>query len=171
MVDAVVRIRLAVLSEASVVHRVMRAAFEASGAERHPSSALREREEDVRRAMAEGGGLVAHLDGEAVGSGRFRWRVSDDGSRVLSFERLAVLPSHRGRGVGTAMIRWLEEHARQGGAARVEVTVRSQQPDNRPYYQARGYRIVGYSGRYGIVDLRTHMQKDLSGGLDPEGGC
>jgi GNAT superfamily N-acetyltransferase len=160
MADSV-RIRLASATEAPTVHRVMMAAFASSRTHPHPSSALRESEDRVRQAMAEGGAVLAHLGEEVVGSGRFAWHRRHDGTRVLSYERLAVVPAHQGRGVGSAMIRWLEEHARSGGAVAVEVTVRSQQPDNRPFYQARGYRIVRYSGRYGIPDLRAHMEKDL----------
>lgn len=163
MAEAPVKIRLARPDEAARVHAVMRAAFDEYRAQPTPSSALLETVQDVRLAMEHGGALLG-FDGEtAVASGRFGWRVRDDGTAALFYERLAVLPSHRGRGIGRAMIAWLEHHARVGGARVVEVTVRSQQPDNRPYYQALGYRITGYSERYGIADIRTHMEKALPG--------
>ncbi|MFW6049942.1 MAG: GNAT family N-acetyltransferase [Myxococcota bacterium] len=155
-------IRLARPGEAERVHRLMADAFEEYRAQPHPSSALGEDVEAVRRAMEGGGAILAFEGDEPVGSGRFIWKRREDGRLALAFERLAVPPAHRGRGIGAAMIEWLEAHARDGGADVVEVTVRSQQPDNRPYYLRRGYRITGYSARYGIPDIRTHMEKDCS---------
>jgi predicted N-acetyltransferase YhbS len=154
-------IRLAQTDEASLVHALMQQAFAETLAQAHPSSALKETVDDVHQAMARGGALLALVEGEPVGTGRFEWRARPDGRRALSFERLAVAPEWRGRGIGGALIAWLEDHARRGGAQVVEATVRSEQPDNRPYYLARGYRIVGYSGRYGLPRIRTHVEKDL----------
>lgn len=154
-------IRLARPDEAHVVHRIMREAFAEYGSQPMPSSALHETVDDVREAMEQGGAILALEDDTPIGSARFGWRRREDGVLALCFERLAVRPVRRGHGIGGAMIDWLEEHARADGAGLVEATVRSQQPDNRPYYVARGYRITGYSGRYGIEDIRTHLEKKL----------
>ncbi len=140
------------------MYALMKAAFATSATEAHPSSALGESVDDVERAMARGGGVLAFRDGRPIGSGRFEL-CPEEG--WLSFERLSVLESERGRGVGSKMIAWLEEHARDLGLREARVCARSREPDNRPYYQARGYRITRYSGRYGIPDLRTHLQKPL----------
>ena len=185
------RIRLADDADVEDVHRIMLAAFEGTRRYDHPSSALRETVDDVRRALASPGtddairrGIVAELAGERLGSGRFAVQshppvtgamiaeaAAGHAARrapggALFYERLAVLPAHQGRGVGGAMIDWLEALARKLRLEAVETTVRSQQPDNRPYYLARGYEITGYSGRYGIPDLRTHVRKVLG----PPGG-
>ena len=104
MIDALV-IRDAQPDEAHVVHAVTRAAFAEHAREPHPSSALRETLSDLRRAMADGGALLALLDGRAIGAAR--WAV-DPGRAHLKYERLAVLPGHRGQGVGRAIIAWLE---------------------------------------------------------------
>ncbi len=85
----------------------------------------------------------------------------DGEAGFLAYERLAVHPGLRNRRVGSAMVDFLEEHARSVGLSEVRADARSQQPDNRPYYLARGYRIVGYAERYGIPDMRTHMAKTL----------
>lgn len=173
------QVRLASPDEAALVHRLMMRAFEEHAGYEHPSSALRETVEDVRAALSEGGGLVALLEGVPVGSGRFsvRWRGTpptdaiarategqnvEGGGGTLTFDRLGVVPEHRGRGIGSAMVDWLEALARRLGLDAVETTARSQQPDNRPWYLQRGYRVTGYSGRYGIPDIRTHMRKDLT---------
>lgn len=151
-------IRLADPAEASLVREVMRAAFAESSALANPSSALRETDADVRRAMESGGAILLFHEHEAVGSARF---VLDP--TTLTFSRLAVLPSTRGQGRGAAMIAWLEDFATAKGCTEIRAEARSQQPDNRPYYLALGYEIVGYSGRYGIPDIRTHLRKRLTG--------
>jgi GNAT superfamily N-acetyltransferase len=98
-------------------------------------------------------------DARPVGSARF---VVDRTGGHLAYERLAVHPALRGRGIGTAMIDWLEAHARSLGLAEVRADARSQMPDNRPFYLARGYEITGYGDRYGIARLRTHLRKRLT---------
>lgn len=153
-----VLIRLAAPEESHVVHAIMLAAFAEYASEEHPSSAIGETIDDVEAAMASGGGLLALRRGRPVASGRF---TVDREEGYLSFERLAVLPAERGRDLGGRMIAWLEAHARALGLGEVRVTARSREPDNRPYYQARGYEVTGYSERYGIPDIRTHMRKRL----------
>lgn len=150
------RIRLATAGEAETVHAIMIAAFEEYRRYALPSSALDETVDEVRRAIEAGGAILAFEGDEPIGSGRFRVIGG-----VLTFDRLAVVPSHRGRGIGAAMVDWLEAHAVGEGCVAVETTARSQQPDNRPFYTARGYAITGYSGRYGIPDIRTHLRKEL----------
>jgi GNAT superfamily N-acetyltransferase len=152
----VLLLRLAEPHEVEMMHAVMRAAFIESEARELPSSALDETVDDVRRALADGGAVLALVDGRAVGCLRFRI----DG-RALVFSRMGVLPEARKRGVGAAMVAYVEAHARRLGLRSVELTARSQQPDNRPYYQRLGYTIVGYSERYGVADLSTHMRKTL----------
>jgi GNAT superfamily N-acetyltransferase len=152
----VLLLRLAEPNEADVVHTVMRAAFIESEAEELPSSALDETVDDVRRALEEGGAVLALVDGRTVGC--LRYRIADG---ALRFSRMGVLPEARKRGVGAAMVAYVEAHARRLGLERVELTARSQQPDNRPYYQRLGYTVVGYSERYGVADLVTHMRKTL----------
>jgi len=72
---------------------------------------------------------------------------------------MTVLPAARGHGLGDQMLQWLDELARNLGLTALEATVRSQQPDNRPYYVARGFEILGYSERYGISDMVTHIRR------------
>ena len=153
------RIRLAELHEAAIVHDVMVRAFREYAAFANPSSALRETVDDVRASMVRGGALLAFSgdgpDGRAVGSVRFH------AESELELLRLAVLPELRGSGVGSALVAHVETIARERGYAAVRVYARSQQPDNRPWWLARGYEVDGHSERYGIADLRTHMLKPM----------
>ena len=80
----------------------------------------------------------------------------------MSFSRLGVVPEARGQGVATAMLDVLDDYARAIGAEAIELTARSQQPDNRPKWIRRGYRVTHYSECYGISDMVTHMQRRLS---------
>ncbi len=147
-----------------------------------PSSALSETRADLDRSVQGGVALLAFRAGRAVGSARLvpAWRVQPgfdvpralehaagggniDGSPggALSVSRMSVLPDARKLGIGAGMLAWIEAFAGRLGLAAVELSVRSQQPDNRPYYQRLGYRITGYSERYGIPDMSTHMRKEL----------
>jgi GNAT superfamily N-acetyltransferase len=159
-------IRLAEPREAHVVLALMKAAFATSASELHPSSALGETIDHVEAAMASGGAILAFApdDPDAAAPGRpvasSRFEVSRD-EGWLAYERLAVHPGEQGRGIGTRLVAWLERHARELGLAEVRVTARSREPDTRPYYQALGYEITGYSERYGVPDIRTQMRKRL----------
>lgn len=105
------------------------------------------------RSPAPRDGTRARIDERASGA------TGDHG--VLVFSRMAVVPDQRRQRVGLGMLRWLEGLARALGLDAVETTARSQQPDNRPYYERQGYRITGYGERYGIPDITTYMRKDL----------
>lgn len=176
-------VRLAGPTEHRLVHRLMLDGFAEYRAQPIPSSALDETLDDVRRALASGGAVLAFDATGPVASARFslRWsapppfdmgaalataasggRVGSSPGGTLVFSRMAVLPPARGRGIGRALVAWSEQLAGHLGLDRVAITVRSQQPDNRPYYQALGYRVVGYSGRYGIPDMVTSMEKSLA---------
>lgn len=147
-----------------------------------PSSALSETRADLDRSVQGGALLLAFQAGSAVGSARIvpAWRRDPgfdvaqaleraarggnlDGSPggVLRVSRMSVLPKARKRGIGRAMLFWIEKLATRLALEAVELDVRSQQPDNRPFYERLGYRITGYGERYGIPDMSTHMRKDL----------
>ncbi len=155
--DGGVSVRLAEFHESELVLSLTLSGFEEYRTQPLPSSALRETLEDVQRSLGEGGAVIASIAGEPVGCARFRC----DGE-TLTFSRMAVVPSARRCGVGRALVAFLEAYARRLGARRVELTARSEQPDNRPYYQRLGYEVVGFSERYGLAKLVTHMRKSLT---------
>jgi GNAT superfamily N-acetyltransferase len=143
-------------SDTALVHELTQLGFGTEAGHAIPSSALKETVGDVARALDSSIALVGWLDGEAVAVARLRL----DGSR-LAVSRMAVVPRARGRGIGRALMREIERMARELGADKVVLTARSQQPDNRPFYARLGYEIVGYTERYGILDMVTHMEKQL----------
>jgi predicted GNAT family N-acyltransferase len=79
---------------------------------------------------------LALLDGVPAGTGRLVF--VDPG--LASIGRMAVLDDARGRGIGTALLRFLENEARRRGARRF--TLNAQVPARR-FYEKAGYRAVG----------------------------
>ena len=176
------QLRLANPDDAALFVALVREGFAGTRGYPNPSSALDETEVQVRAALERDFGIVARLHGDDVGSARFRleWarppsfdeheavRAAAAGHAVtgspggrLFFSRLTVLPRARRRGVAHDMIRYLSILSLRCGIDTLAITVRSQQPDNRPLWQHLGFEITGYSERYGIDDMVTHMQRKL----------
>lgn len=80
--------------------------------------------------------VLARIDGEIVGTGRFYMR-SDEGVQI---GRMAVLRAHRGSGVGRAMLDALVAQARLRGCARV---VLHAQTHAIGFYERAGFRKHG----------------------------
>ena len=80
--------------------------------------------------------FLAVVEGRAVGAARLR-QPSPFTAKV---ERVAVLASHRGRGVGQALMRALAESARRRGAQEL---VLGAQLTAIPFYESVGYRAEG----------------------------
>ncbi len=131
------RIELAGMIDAALVHRIMHEAFaEYRGVLDPPSSAHAETVGDVARALAAGGGALAWLGAEAVGSARYG-RQPDH----LAIGRIAVLPAYRGRGIGGALVTFLEGHARTLAIPEVRLEVRMTLDKNLALYERLGYQI------------------------------
>src|SRR5881392_3128298 len=98
-------VRAATLDEAPLVREVMLAAYaEYKGTLPVDSGAHTETVDDVLEDMRQGGALLAHYEGQAVGS--VRYRIEDE---ELYVWRVAVLPAFRRRGVASAMMRFAED--------------------------------------------------------------
>ena len=129
-------VRLAQPGEAEIVHRIMQAAFaEYQGALPVDSGAHTETVDDVRRAMDEGGAVLALDADEPVGSARFR--IEAEGLYVA---RVSVLPQYRRRGVASAIMRFVEQLGRSG--SRVRIGVRDSLPSNVGLYRSLGYQVT-----------------------------
>jgi ribosomal protein S18 acetylase RimI-like enzyme len=116
----------------------MRQAFaEYAGALPVESGANAESLRDVEEAMAAGGAVLAFVDDTAVGSATFTMQDVD-----LYVGRVAVLPSHRRRGVASAVMRFLEGVAAERGLAAIRISVRDSLPSNVGLYRSLGYELV-----------------------------
>ena len=94
----------------------------------------------LERLLAEGN-VVALLAGEpAIGVALMTLRpnVWYDGPVAL-LDELYVTPAHRGRGVGSALLRRAEIVARHRGAELLEVNVDGHDTDARRFYERHGY--------------------------------
>jgi ribosomal-protein-alanine N-acetyltransferase len=76
---------------------------------------------------------------------------------------LAVRPGYRSRGVGTALVRWLESSARIAGVFAVGLELRANNDAARRFYEKLGYATAGTRTRYyaGVEDA-LRMTRNLS---------
>lgn len=100
--------------------------------------------------------------------------VARDGLRLAGFgimtytdasahlNLLAVKEAYRRKGIGSALLDWLEKCARTAGLAVVKAEVRYENPAARGFYLANGYaegeRIVGY---YQGLEDALRLQKRI----------
>ncbi len=121
-----------------LVHRLTQAAFaEFQGVLEPPSGAEAETAEVVAADIADGGAAVAWIGQEAVGTVRYA-SLPDH----LYVGRLGVLPSHRGRGVATALMAFAEAQAASLESLEVRVEVRSALPGNVAFFRRCGFAVV-----------------------------
>jgi ribosomal protein S18 acetylase RimI-like enzyme len=123
-----------------------------------PSSALMETVEDVAAHMRLGGAVLAELPEVAipVGSGRFERREG-----YVYIGRLAVLPEHRGAGIGACLIEFIEVLAQAEGFEEARLSVRQSLPRNVELYQRLGYEVTATylhpKGREHVVDMAKRL--------------
>ena len=80
--------------------------------------------------------MLAWLDGVAVGSARYAFH--DDSCYI---GRVSVLPEHRGLGIASAMVEYIEATAIERGCKQMEITVRLILESNVRLYERLGYRV------------------------------
>ncbi|MDN5850189.1 MAG: GNAT family N-acetyltransferase [Nitrococcus sp.] len=84
------------------------------------------------------------------------------GYEEANLDLLAVRPPWRRRGIGRALVRWLEESALVAGIGIVRIQVRADQPAALAFYRSLGYRswrkVAGY---YGKRQTALYMAHDL----------
>ncbi|GHF93175.1 MULTISPECIES: GNAT family N-acetyltransferase [Amycolatopsis] len=92
-------------------------------------------------------GVVADVDGEAVGAAWLRFFSAEDpGYGFVAADvpelTIGVAAAWRGRGVGRALLRALEGRAREAGVRRISLSVERKNFAQR-LYLAEGYEMVG----------------------------
>lgn len=109
--------------------------------------------ESVQFDPPEGAFLIAWLDGEPVGCGG--WRTishfdEDSGlaEDVAEIKRMYVVPKARNSGVATALLRALEDSARESGMRRVVLETGLAQPEAIAFYTKMGYQRIPNYGYY-----------------------
>ena len=123
-------LRKAADQDAPILLRIMQAAFEEYvGRLDPPSAAHTETIENVRKRLSEGSAVLASIDDEPVG---FAFYQPQD--THLYFSRLSVLPEYRRRGIGRALIDFVEQRALEEGFKGVRLGVRVPLPELRARY-------------------------------------
>lgn len=103
-----------------------------------------------------GAHLVALIDGGVVGYGR----LFDLGAGEFHLSQLVVAPDHRGKGIGSALLRALVGKARNDGGAVVKLAARVTAVS---FYKAAGFHQVGDvfpSGKTGIPHVNMVLDID-----------
>jgi ribosomal protein S18 acetylase RimI-like enzyme len=107
-------------------------------------------------------GVIAELEGEAIGAAWYRLFTAEEPGYGFVDQRtpelgLAVVPLHRRRGVGTALLEALIERAREEGYPALSLSV---EPSNR---SRRMYERVGFE-KVGEFGGSWTMRLDLAAG-------
>jgi len=101
--------------------------------------------------------LTAKVAGELAG-----FAVMQFGSDSAHLNLLAVEPAQQRRGIGRALVAWLEETARTAGTFLVALELRATRRAAHAFYTALGYRETGRApGYYQGVEEAIRMARDL----------
>lgn len=75
---------------------------------------------------------------------------------------LAVHPAHRRKGVGSALLSWLEATTRIAGIDLIRLEARARNAEAIAFYRKHGFKELGLrKGYYQGVEDAVHMAKDL----------
>ncbi|MCB0089867.1 MAG: GNAT family N-acetyltransferase [Caldilineaceae bacterium] len=144
-----------------VVLEIIKAAFEEQRGRVHPPSSahhktlaiLQAERQTARAIVAE----IASAPPQLVGCIFYETKAES-----IYFSRLAVLPTHRGQGIGAALIGEVERRAAALGARSVTLSVRVALTEQHTYYAKRGYQFVCYTMHPGFTEPTSMvMEKAL----------
>ena len=78
---------------------------------------------------------------------------------TLYFEKLAVLPSESGKGIGSLCMRQIEEEARTKRCAKVQMDVYSKSTHAIGFYENHGYKNVGVNKtlKYDVICMEKEF--------------
>lgn len=157
--------REAGVDDAARVYAITRSAFLEYAADVPPPSALFETEAEVVAELSGGvRAILASVDDNRP-AGCVRYTVGRDG---LHFFRLAVAPSARRRGVARALLRRLEQIARERGCRRIWCHARGQVARNMALYESAGFVRTGedlqfkggFAIRVAVLEKRIEERED-----------
>ncbi len=155
--SATLRIVLATAAESPLVLQIMKEAFaEYQGVLDPPSGVDAETVADVEDALTEGGNLLAWEGQNALASARFRLTPEH-----LYVGRLAVLPSQRGRGIASAIMRHMETLAYAAGRPEIALGTRLRLSQNVALYRKLGYEITRSQQHPRGTDIIVWLTKTL----------
>jgi putative acetyltransferase len=101
--------------------------------------------------------IARDADGTAVGCGGLRFLAADS----AEIKRMYVSPASRGTGVATAILRALEQAARDAGVRTLLLETGTAQPEAMRFYEREGYRRIDNFGPYRGEPLSVCYARDL----------
>jgi ribosomal-protein-alanine N-acetyltransferase len=118
----------------------------------------------VREVKAKRSNVIVTVEGQEI-IGFAVMKYLDDEARLNLF---AVHPNHRRRGIGTRMIKWLEETALVNGNSVVYLETRQKNQAAREFYESLGYKVIQrIPGYYRGREAAVKMAHDLWSGVSP----
>lgn len=101
----------------------------------------------------DGGLFVAEVDGVVVGTFQLLVlrHLANRGARVAQVESVHVRSSLRGRGIGTAMMRFAVDEARRRGCRRVQLTSNKKRTEAHRFYGRLGFTTSHEGFRLSLV--------------------
>lgn len=104
----------------------------------HPRyvAALRELKADTNQMM-----MLAVLDGDSVGTIQLTFipGIAALGTKRCLVEAVHIAPAHRSKGLGTEMLHWAIEQARERGCGMVQLTSNKKRLDAHRFYERLGF--------------------------------
>jgi len=151
-------IRLAKICDALCIAEMSRDLIESGlGWSWTPSRVVREINEKHSNVV------VTHERNDVIGFAVMRYL---DGEACLNL--FGVHPNHRQKGVGTRMIKWLEETALINGNGVVYLETRLRNHGAREFYKSLGYKVIQrIPGYYKGRETAVRMAHDLWSGVSP----
>ncbi|MDP9793914.1 GNAT superfamily N-acetyltransferase [Catenuloplanes nepalensis] len=101
--------------------------------------------------------VARDIAGTAVGCGALR--VLDDGTAEV--KRMYVAPEARGTGASTAILRALEDRARERGVVTVQMATTVRQPEAVRFYEREGYKRIHSFGPYPEHPLGVYLAREI----------
>ncbi len=154
-----VEIRKANMNEADLVDRVIKEAYKPlMKILSRPPKALTEPTSRRARQIQFGHILVAILGDELVGT----VRIYADGPRGF-ISRLAVVPKHQRKGIGTALLTAAERALAEKGVRYFELEIYDKAEYQHKFFSTNGYIEVEKFERNGeiIVNMKKNVKKNL----------
>lgn len=117
----------------SDIHSVMRVVKKSLGETYPPSLYL------TMHSMWQDGFMIAEENGQITGL----VAAVESEKRIARVLMLAVLPEHRGRSYGSALMRKLEDHCLAGAFHAIRLEVRKSNLSALSFYERRGFSVSG----------------------------
>lgn len=159
------QLREASANDAEAIIVLLYAAFEEYiGVLDPPSSVHKQTAESIQAKMGQAHWVLAEQDSAPVGCVMYENRGD-----YVYLGRLGVTPELRGRGIASALMRYVEARAQEIGVPAVQLSVRLTLSENRAMYERRGYRFLSYETHPGYpgptyVTLGKNIENEIAPG-------